>query len=234
MKQKILVVEDEVDISRLISVNLSATGYEVVCVNNVEKALSFIYSDTPDLCIFDWMLPDQTGLYLLRKLRSQSEFLEIPIMMLTARSSENDKVMAFEHGADDYMTKPFSPRELLVRIQALLRRSTQKDDEKLLIIGDMQICQNTHTVRYSNTILRLQPMEFKILFFFLKKPSWIFSRSQLIKSLWPGYTSIEERTVDAHIMNLRKAIDRLNHKLKIETVRGEGYRLKLLIEEKIC
>jgi two-component system phosphate regulon response regulator PhoB len=146
-------------------------------------------------------------------------------MMLTARSAENDKVMAFESGADDYLTKPFSPRELTVRVGALLRRAMPADEEKIQVLGDAHICHNTFTVKVNEIHLKLQPMEFRFLQFLLTRPNWIFTRSKLIESVWGSRANIDERTVDAHIMRLRKTLHPISHSLKIETVRGEGYRL---------
>jgi len=225
MPFKLLVLEDEPDIRELLNITLVKAGYQVTLVGRVHEALYQIGLQLPDLFMLDWMLPDQSGLYLLRKIRSQEAFVKTPIMMLTARSAENDKVMAFESGADDYLTKPFSPRELTVRVGALLRRAMPADEEKIQVLGDAHICHNTFTVKVKEIHLKLQPMEFRFLQFLLTRPNWIFTRSKLIESVWGSRANIDERTVDAHIMRLRKTLHPISHSLKIETVRGEGYRL---------
>jgi len=225
MPFKLLVLEDEPDIRELLNITLVKAGYQVTLVGRVHEALYQIGLQVPDLFILDWMLPDQSGLYLLRKIRSQEAFVKTPIMMLTARSAENDKVMAFESGTDDYLTKPFSPRELTVRVGALLRRAMPADEEKIQVLGDAHICHNTFTVKVNEIHLKLQPMEFRFLKFLLTRPNWIFTRSKLIESVWGSRANIDERTVDAHIMRLRKTLHPISHSLKIETVRGEGYRL---------
>ncbi len=225
MTFKILVVEDEPDIRELLNLTLTKAGYLVTQVGTVNEALFELGVCAPDICILDWMLPDQSGLYLLRKIRLQEEFVKTPVMMLTARSAENDKVMAFENGADDYLTKPFSPRELTVRVAALLRRVMPDEEEKIQVFGDAHICHNTFTVKVKNIHLKLKPIEFRFLQFFLARPNWIFTRTKLIEALWGFRATVDERTVDAHIMRLRKTLHPISHSLKIETVRGEGYRI---------
>ena len=207
------------------NVTLVKAGYHVTLLGGVNEALSQLGSLMPDLCILDWMLPDQSGLYLLRRIRAQEAFVKTPVMMLTARSAENDKVMAFESGADDYLTKPFSPRELTVRVAALLRRALPAEEEKIQVFGDAHICHNTFTVKVKDIHLKLKPIEFRFLQFFVSRPDWIFTRSKLIESLWGTRSNVDERTVDAHIMRLRKALLPVSQTLKIETVRGEGYRM---------
>jgi len=225
MPFNLLVVEDEPDIRALLEITLIKAGCQVTLVTRVSEALFQLGSQTIDLCILDWMLPDQSGLYLLRYIRSHEAFVKTPVMMLTARSAENDKVMAFESGADDYLTKPFSPRELSSRVTALLRRALPAEQEKIQVFGDAHICHNTFTVRVSDIHLKLQPMEFRFLQFLLSRPNWIFTRSKLIESVWGSRSHVDERTVDAQIMRLRKTLHPVSHSLKIETVRGEGYRL---------
>jgi len=225
MPFKLLVVEDEPDIRELLEITLIKAGYQVVLVSHVSEALHQLGLQPPHLCILDWMLPDQSGLYLLRKIRSQEAFVKTPIIMLTARSAENDKVLAFESGADDYLTKPFSPRELTMRVGALLRRAMPADEEKIQVFGDALICHNTYTVKVKETHLKLQPTEFRFLQFLLSRPNWIFTRPKLIESVWGLHSDVDERTVDAHIMRLRRTLHPISHSLKIETVRGEGYRL---------
>ena len=224
MPFKLLVLEDEPDIRELLNITLVKAGYQVTLVGRVHEALYQIGLQVPDLFMLDWMLPDQSGLYLLRKIRSQEAFVKTPVMMLTARSAENDKVMAFEGGADDYLTKPFSTRELTLRVAALLRRALP-EEEKIQVFGDAYICHNTFTVKVKEIHLKLHPMEFRFLQFLLVRPNWIFTRSKLIDSVWGSRAQIDERTVDAHIMRLRKTLHPISHSLKIETVRGEGYRL---------
>jgi len=225
MTFKLLVVEDESGIRELLNITLVKAGYHVTLVGGVNEAIYQLGSLVPDLCILDWMLPDQSGLYLLRKIRAQEAFIKTPVIMLTARSAENDKVMAFDSGADDYLTKPFSPRELTARVAALLRRALPVEEEKIQVFGDAYICHNTFTVKVNDIHLKLQPTEFRFLQFLLVRPNWIFTRSKLIESVWGSRSHVDERTVDAHIMRLRKTLHPISHSLKIETVRGEGYRL---------
>jgi two-component system phosphate regulon response regulator PhoB len=225
MNNKILVVEDEPDIRELIAVNLRASHFQVFEASDVNQATKILGSDLPDLCIMDWMLPDQTGIYLLRKMKVEPMWVDIPVMMLTARSSEHDKVMALDLGADDYLTKPFSPRELIARSRVLLRRKTPLQSVEKLELGDLQACKNTMTIGSKDTSVTLHSTEFKLLWQLLSRPSWVQSRSQLIEQVWGRDAQVDERTVDAHIRRVRMQLAVIESSCLIETVRGEGYRL---------
>ena len=225
MHNKILVVEDEPDIRDLISINLRASEFLVLEASDVRQASQLLASDQPDLCILDWMLPDQTGIYLLRKMRAEPLWADIPVMMLTARSSEHDKVLALDLGADDYLTKPFSPRELIARARVLLRRKKPSQTPEKLDLGDLQACKNTMTITSTGTSVTLHSTEFKLLWQLLSRPSWVHSRWQLIEQVWGREAQVDERTVDAHILRVRKQLAVIETSCLIETVRGEGYRL---------
>jgi len=225
MQNKILVVEDEPDIRDLISINLRASEFLVLEASDVRQASQLLASDQPDLCILDWMLPDQTGIYLLRKMRAEPLWADIPIMMLTARSSEHDKVLALDLGADDYLTKPFSPRELIARARVLLRRKKPSQTPEKLDLGGLKACKNTMTLTSAVTSVTLHSLEFKLLWQLLSRPGWVHSRAQLIEHVWGRDAQVDERTVDAHILRLRKQLAAIETACLIETVRGEGYRL---------
>jgi len=232
MQSSVLIVEDEADIRELLVLNLRSSGYEVLEAGDVSQASGILASIRPSLCILDWMLPDQTGIYLLRKLKADPLLMDIPVIMLTARSSEHDKVMAFDLGADDYVTKPFSPRELLARMGVLLRRS--KDlikaggdfkGNRVLKAGRLQACQDSLTVCAGETVIQLHAIEFRLLAYLLTRPNRVHSRPNLIQQVWGHDALIDERTVDAHVRRVRAHLAALDTDCAIQTVRGEGYRL---------
>jgi two-component system phosphate regulon response regulator PhoB len=225
MHNKVLVVEDEPDIRELISINFRASNFQVLEAPDVSHASKLLVSDQPDLCVLDWMLPDQTGIYLLRKMKAEPLWMDIPIMMLTARSSEHDKVLALDLGADDYLIKPFSSRELIARARALLRRKKPPQNAEKLDLGGLHACKNTMTITSAGTSVTLHSIEFKLLWQLLSKPSWVLSRSQLIDQVWGRGAQVEERTVDAHVRRVRIQLACLETACCIETVRGEGYRM---------
>src|SRR5690606_15599065 len=224
MASTILVVEDEPAIQELISVNLSFAGHKVLRALDAEHAKILINAELPDLILLDWMLPGSSGLTLARNLRSSERTRDIPIIMLTAKSAEADKVEGLESGADDYITKPFSPKELMARIKAVLRRrAPQLTDDEIEIAG-LKLDPVSHRITGNGSNLPLGPTEFRLLHFFMTHPERVFTRGQLLDQVWGDHVFLEERTVDVHIRRLRKALEPSNHHNLVETVRGSGYR----------
>lgn len=224
MQASILVVEDEPSIQELISVNLKLSGHEVVRANDAESAVLILGEVLPDLMLVDWMLPGQSGINLVRSLRSQHRTRDLPIIMLTARSEQHDKILGLESGADDYMTKPFSPRELLARIQALLRRRSPHSTQDIVEKSGVRLDPAAHRVTIGSKQITLGPTEFKLLLFLMKHPDRIHSRTTLLDKVWGHGSFVEERTVDTHVGRLRSALEVTGHDVMIETIRGSGYR----------
>jgi len=223
MPQTILVVEDEAEILELLGFTLRNSGYEVLPAASAEQALKSCEKDLPSLAVIDWMLPGMTGVELVRRLR-RDEFTEhLPIIMLTALGEERDKLQSFDVGVDDYMTKPFSPKELLARIKVLLRRSGASTEERL-IYGPLCMDVSQHQVTINDHNIHLGPTEFRLLELFMRNPGRVFERAQLLDRVWGRNTFIEERTVDVHVLRLRKQLQPHNLSLSICTVRGVGYR----------
>jgi two-component system phosphate regulon response regulator PhoB len=219
----ILIVEDEPAIVELVTFTLKETGWQTFAASTATEAWEFMQNRLPHLILLDWMLPDQTGLRFLAKIRSDRQFNELPIIMLTAKSMEEDKVAGLNHGADDYITKPFSPRELTARIKALLRRKAPEHSQNLLAIGEVSLDPVSCVVRIKNQKIDIGHAEFKLLKFFLSHPDRVFSRSQLLDKVWGDHVVIEERTVDVHVLRLRKALK--DAESMIKTVRSVGYML---------
>ncbi|MEO8410230.1 MAG: phosphate regulon transcriptional regulator PhoB [Propionivibrio sp.] len=226
MTPTILVVEDEPAIQELIVVNLKHAGFLVLRVDSAEEAASAIRSALPDLLILDWMLPGQSGVALAKKLRADERTRELPIIMLTARVHEEDKVQGLDAGADDYVTKPFSPKELVARVRAVLRRRAPHLAGELVEVGDLALNPATHRVLAGGRAVELGPTEFRLLCFFMTHPERVYSRGQLLDEVWGDHVFIEERTVDVHIRRLRAALEPTGHDERIETVRGTGYRFR--------
>ena len=225
MPANILVVEDEPAIQELLAMNLEHAGHHVLRARDAEEAARLVRHALPDLILLDWMLPGQSGIALARQLRQDDRTKLVPIIMLTARGQEQDKVAGLESGADDYVTKPFSPRELLARVKAVLRRrAPQLTDEPIEIAG-LRLDPATHRVHAGAQHLELGPTEFRLLHFFMAHPERVHSRSQVLDQVWGDHVFVEERTVDVHIRRLRKALEPTGHDRLIETVRGSGYRL---------
>lgn len=224
MSSTILVVEDEPAIQELIAVNLSFAGHKVLRAFDSEQAQTLIDAELPDLILLDWMLPSQSGLALARKLRSQERTRQVPIIMLTAKGAEQDKIDGLEAGADDYITKPFSPKELMARIKAVLRRRAPQLTDDLTEVAGLKLDPAAHRLTGHGQALAIGPTEFRLLHFFMTHPERVFSRSQLLDQVWGGHVFVEERTVDVHIRRLRKALEPTGHDKHIETVRGTGYR----------
>lgn len=220
---KILVVEDEVPIREMIVFHLSRAGFETLEAGDCRAARELLANERPDLALIDWMLPDVSGLELTRMLKRDKENDDLAIIMLTARADEYDKVAGLDSGADDYVTKPFSPRELVARIQAVLRRADADNDETLTA-GVLTLDTAGHRVSANGTEVRLGPTEFRLLRFLMTHPDRVYSRSQLLDRVWGANVYVEERTVDVHIRRLRKALAAEAADDYIQTVRGAGYR----------
>jgi two-component system phosphate regulon response regulator PhoB len=231
MPQHILVVEDEPSIAELISINLTHAGYTVSRALQADEALLLLRNTKPDLVILDWMMPGKSGVQFARELKSNPSTQAIPILMLTAKGEESDKVLGLDAGADDYVTKPFSPKELVARVKALLRRHVlDVAEEKLLILGPIQLDPVAHrlTIRISDNTskaLALGPTEFRLMQFLMANPERVHSRTHLLDNVWGNEVYIEERTVDVHIKRLRAALAPVACDHFVETVRGSGYRI---------
>jgi len=224
MPLNVLIVEDEAAIQELIAINLESAGHAVLRASDAEQALTIIRQTLPDLVLLDWMLPGQSGLAIARKLRGNERTRTIPIIMLTAKSAEQDKVLGLEAGADDYVTKPFSPRELLARIKAVMRRRAPQMTDDAVELQGLRLDPAAHRVSGNGLALELGPTEFRLLHFFMTHAERVHSRAQLLDQVWGDHVYVEERTVDVHIRRLRKALEASGHDRLIETVRGTGYR----------
>ena len=224
MSTTILVIEDEPAIQELISVNLSFAGHKVLRAFDAEQAQTLIRAELPDLILLDWMLPGASGVTLAKQLRGDERTRQVPVFMLTAKGSEHDKIEGLEAGADDYITKPFSPKELIARIKAVLRRRAPLLTDDIIAIGSLQLDPTTHRVTSNGINLTIGPTEFRLLHFFMTHTERVFSRAQLLDQVWGDHVFVEERTVDVHIRRLRKALEPGGHENHIETVRGAGYR----------
>jgi len=225
MMPTVLVVEDEPAILELLRINLLDAGYEVQGAADAEDAKRRLNEALPDLVLLDWMLPGQSGLALAKELRAAKRTRELPIIMVTAKSDEADKVTGLEAWVDDYVTKPFSPRELKARIKSVMRRRAPESAQEPLAAGVVTLDPTTHRVSVAGQPLRLGPTEFRLLRFLLARPERVHSRAQLLDQVWGDQTYIEERTVDVHIRRLRAALEPFGQADLIETVRGSGYRL---------
>jgi two-component system phosphate regulon response regulator PhoB len=219
----VLIVEDEPAIVELVSYSLRETGWEIRTAANVASAWEAIVKSRPDLLLLDWMLPDQSGLRLLSRLRGDRDFQEIPVIMLTAKSMEEDKIAGLNTGADDYVTKPFSPRELLARSKALLRRKSPHLAEAPLSAGRVTLDPGSCTVTLDGRQLEMGNAEYRLLKFLMAHRERVFSRSQLLDKVWGDASAVEERTVDVHVLRLRKALKEADNLIK--TVRSVGYML---------
>ena len=226
MLPKILVVEDDKSISDLITLHLKKNNFEYLVVHNGEDALSHLDNFMPDFIILDWMIPGLSGLEVLRRIRNKQEYKNLPILMLTAKNSEQDKIISFESGLDDYITKPFLPSELIARVKAILKRTSQSNqDQDNLIFNEIKINIVQKKAYRGDRRLNLGPTEFNILFFLLKNKQRVFSREQILNKIWPNQVNVELRTVDVHIRRLRKELNQNKDKDLIRTVRSAGYSL---------
>ena len=230
MTQRILVVEDEPSIAELITINLTHAGYEVEKVMQTDLALAAMKERLPSLVILDWMLPGKSGVQFAKELRANDRTRGLPILMLTAKSEEADKILGLDSGADDYVTKPFSPKELIARVRALLRRQAPLEDTGPLTLGYLKLDPSSHRVLaiWPNSDPRpisLGPTEYRLLQYFMSNPERVHSRTNLLDKVWGNEVYIEERTVDVHIKRLRAALAPVDCDRYIETVRGSGYRI---------
>jgi two-component system phosphate regulon response regulator PhoB len=222
--KKILLVEDEAAIREMTAMALERAGFEVEEAEDAQQAERAISDNLPDLILLDWMLPGSSGVELARRFRRDDYTREVPIIMLTARSEEDDRIRGLESGADDYVTKPFSPRELIARIKAVIRRVSPEQEEGQLEVQGLKLDTHSHRVSANDTMLDMGPTEFRLLQFFMSHPERVYSRSQLLDMVWSRGSFVEERTVDVHIRRLRKALADEGFDRFIQTVRGAGYR----------
>lgn len=227
-QKKILIVDDEAPIREMLAVALEMADFDYLEAANAQEAHSLIVDHQPDLILLDWMMPGTSGVELSRRLKREPTTAEIPIMMLTARSEEDNKIQGLEAGADDYITKPFSPRELVARIKAVLRRSTPAGVEDPVEVNGLRLDPISHRVTSHSQPLEVGPTEFRLLQFFMTHQERAYTRSQLLDQVWGGNVYVEERTVDVHIRRLRKALGS-EHDVLIQTVRGTGYRFSTQI-----
>jgi two-component system phosphate regulon response regulator PhoB len=222
--KQILVVEDERPIREMIAFGLRRAGFEVREAADARTGRAEVANKLPDLLLVDWMLPDTSGLEFTRALKRDRETREVPIIMLTARAEEGDKVAGLEGGADDYITKPFSPRELLARINAVLRRAQPAEGTERIDIEGLVLDQSSQRVSSGERTVALGPTEYRMLAFFMTHPERVYTREQLLDRVWGGNVYVEERTIDVHIRRLRKALEEFGYDRLIQTVRGSGYR----------
>lgn len=221
--KKVLIVEDEQAIREMLAFHLSRAGFDVLEAEDCRSARGLLADQRPDLALIDWMLPDMSGLELTRMLKRDKDYEELSIIMLTARAEERDKVSGLDGGADDYITKPFSPRELIARIQAVLRRSSSVSDE-VLKVGVLELDEPGHRVAASGQEIKLGPTEYRLLEFLMTHTDRVYSRAQLLDRVWGANVYVEERTVDVHVRRLRKVLSGTTADKYIQTVRGTGYR----------
>jgi two-component system, OmpR family, phosphate regulon response regulator PhoB len=222
--KQILVIEDERPIREMIAFGLRRAGFEVREAADARSGRAEVANKRPDLLLVDWMLPDTSGLEFTRGLKRDRETCELPVIMLTARAEEGDKIAGLEGGADDYITKPFSPRELLARINAVLRRAMPAEGTERVDIEGLVLDQSSQRVSAGERTVALGPTEYRMLAFFMTHPERVYTREQLLDRVWGGNVYVEERTIDVHIRRLRKALEEYGYDRLIQTVRGSGYR----------
>ncbi len=225
MPASILIVEDEPHIAELVALHCTHSGFQPQVTHAVLDARDVVDDKLPDLIVLDWMLPDKPGIDFARELRKDERTRDVPILMLTARAEEDDKVRGFDTGVDDYLTKPFSPKELIARIKALLRRAAPEASDSVLSLGPLSLDPVAHRVTGYGQELKLGPTEFRLLRYFLARPDRVLTRQTLLDGVWGDHVFIEERTVDVHVRRLRVALEPAGLESMIETVRGGGYRL---------
>lgn len=224
-KPLVLIVEDESDLVTLLEYNLGKEGYDVLAAEDGEEGLFLARQHQPDVLLLDWMLPRLSGLDMCRQLRKDRETRDIPILMLTAKAEETDKVRGLDSGADDYIAKPFSPAELVARIRAVMRRSLPGHNDEVLTVGELELDVGSHRVRRAGRQVDLGPTEFRLLQQLMEKPGRVFSRDQLLDAVWGQDIHVDTRTVDVHIRRLRKALNADGEADIVRTVRGTGYAL---------
>ena len=226
MPATVLIVEDEPAILELVAVNLEHAGYETLRAASAEDANRLLSDILPDVVLLDWMLPGQSGVALARRLRNDARTRELPLIFLTARAEEPDKIAGLEAGADDYITKPFSTKELVARIRAVLRRRKPQHGDTPVEIAGLRLDPVAHRVTGNGEILNFGPTEFRLLHYLMTHPNRVYARAQLLDEVWGDHVFIEERTVDVHIRRLRAGLAPTGHDTLIETVRGSGYTLR--------
>lgn len=227
MSAIILVVEDEPAIRELLVLNLQQAGHRPVVAGSAEQALALVRESLPDMILLDWMLPGMSGVELARRLKADGSTRDVPIIMLTARGDEQDKITGLETGADDYITKPFSPREMNARIKAVLRRRVPQMAGDAVEVRGLRLDPATHRVSGNDRPIELGPTEFRLLHFLMAHPERVYSRAQLLDQVWGNHVFVEDRTVDVHIRRLRSALEATGHDGLVQTVRGSGYRLSV-------
>jgi two-component system phosphate regulon response regulator PhoB len=225
---KILVVEDEDAIRAMLMMILEQAGFVPIAAADAEEAQIALDNNEPDLILLDWMLPGISGVEWARRLKKETIYREIPIILLTARGEEEDKVKGLEIGADDYVTKPFSPKELVARIRAVLRRSGKIQGQAQITLGDLMLDTEQHRLTIGDKQLEVSPTEFRLMHFFMSHPDKVYSRTQLLDQVWGRSVYIEERTIDVHIRRLRKILEEYGREDLVQTVRGFGYRFSLV------
>ena len=224
----ILVVEDEDAIRAMLVMVLEQANFSPIAAADAQEAQKILAENLPDLILLDWMLPGISGVEWARRLKKEPMYRDIPIILLTARGEEEDKVRGLEIGADDYMTKPFSPKELVARIRAVLRRSGKLQGSSTIMLGDLILDTEQHRLSIGSQQLEVSPTEFRLIHFFMTHPDKVYSRSQLLDQVWGRSVYIEERTIDVHIRRLRKILAEHNREELVQTVRGFGYRFSLV------
>ena len=227
VSKRILVVEDEVAIREMLCFALEQKGFDVIEAGDYDQALAQLVDPYPNLILLDWMFPGGSGIQYIKHLKSQPHCASIPVVMLTARGEEEDKVKGLEVGADDYITKPFSPKELIARLNAVMRRTTPMSQDSVLDVSGLQLDPVAHRVTAHDQAIEIGPTEFKLLHFFMTHPERVYSREQLLDNVWGMNVYVEDRTVDVHIRRLRKALTPSGHEQYIQTVRGAGYRFSV-------
>ena len=230
-KQSILVIDDEPAIRDMLQIALDAAGFKVELAGAAKQAYPIIIDTPPDLILLDWMMPGTSGIEFLRKLRRDELNINIPVIMLTAKVEEASKISGLDSGADDYIAKPFSPRELVSRVKAILRRTSEESIKEVIFAGALKLDQLNRRVNIGDTLISLGPTEYKLLQFFLTHQDRVYTRDQILDNVWGRNVYLEERTVDVHIRRLRKAISIAGHENYVQTVRGAGYRFSIQLDK---
>ena len=228
-KQSILVIDDEPAIRDMLQIALDAAGFKVVLAEDAKQAYPIIIDTPPDLILLDWMMPGTSGIELLRRLRRDE--INVPVIMLTAKVEEASKISGLDSGADDYIAKPFSPRELVSRVKAILRRTSEESIKEVIFAGALKLDQLNRRVKIGDTLISLGPTEYKLLQFFLTHQDRVYTRDQILDNVWGRNVYLDERTVDVHIRRLRKAISIAGHENYVQTVRGAGYRFSIQLDK---
>ncbi|PHM39989.1 response regulator in two-component regulatory system [Xenorhabdus mauleonii] len=224
MVKRILVVEDEVPIREMVCFVLEQNGYQAIEAEDYDMAIKHLSDPYPDLVLLDWMLPGGSGIQLIKQMKRDNNTKMIPVIMVTARAEEEDRVRGLDVGADDYITKPFSPKELIARVKAVMRRISPMESEEVIDMDGLILDPSSHRVSSQGQDLEMGPTEFKLLHFFMTHPERVYSREQLLNYVWGTNVYVEDRTVDVHIRRLRKALEIGQHDKMVQTVRGTGYR----------